>query len=161
MKPTLPTLPARHKPGGWVSSSQVERSEAGRPLCRQCRSEVAGRRRTFCSDACVHTWKLTTNAGYLRDTVFARDKGICALCAVDTKRLRKDMRKLDFAARRKFLKDWNLKEGSRKSLWDADHILPVAEGGGQCDLSNMRTLCLRCHREATSALRLRLKAVIS
>jgi 5-methylcytosine-specific restriction endonuclease McrA len=71
------------------------------------------------------------------------------------------MRKLDFAARRRFLKDWNLKERSRKSMWDADHILPVAEGGGQCDLSNMRTLCLRCHRMVTSALRLRLKTVIS
>ena len=66
------------------------------------------------------------------------------------------MRKLDYAARRRFLKEWRLREGSRKSLWDADHVVPVAEGGGQCDLSNMRTLCLRC--EATAALRVRLKA---
>jgi 5-methylcytosine-specific restriction endonuclease McrA len=68
------------------------------------------------------------------------------------------MRKLDFAARKVFLKTWGLREGSRKSLWDADHAVPVAEGGGQCDLSNMRTLCLQCHRAATAALRLRLKA---
>ncbi|WP_260473131.1 HNH endonuclease signature motif containing protein [Edaphobacter aggregans] len=47
---------------------------------------------------------------------------------------------------------------SRRSLWDADHILPVAEGGGQCDLDNIRTLCLLCHREATAQLRLRLRA---
>ena len=47
---------------------------------------------------------------------------------------------------------WKIREGSRKSLWDADHLVPVAEGGGQCDLSNMRTLCLLCHREATAAL---------
>ncbi|MGI4757517.1 MAG: helix-turn-helix domain-containing protein, partial [Janthinobacterium lividum] len=38
---------------------------------------------------------------------------------------------------------------SRRSLWDADHILPVAEGSGQCDLDNLRTLCVACHREAT------------
>jgi 5-methylcytosine-specific restriction enzyme A len=31
------------------------------------------------------------------------------------------------------------------------------EGGGQCDLSNMRTLCLLCHRRTTAALRERLK----
>jgi hypothetical protein len=68
------------------------------------------------------------------------------------------MRKLDFAARRKLLREWRLREGSRKSMWDADHVVPVAEGGGQCDLSNMRTLCIRCHREATAALRLRMKA---
>jgi len=45
---------------------------------------------------------------------------------------------------------------SRKSLWDADHILPVAEGGGECDLSNLRTLCLACHRMFTGELRKRL-----
>jgi 5-methylcytosine-specific restriction endonuclease McrA len=71
------------------------------------------------------------------------------------------MRRLDFAARRKFLKEWGLAERSRKSLWDADHIVPVAEGGGQCDLANMRTLCLKCHRQATEALRLRLRKAIS
>lgn len=152
-------LPARKKAGGWVKPSQVERGASGRPLCRWCRSEVGKGRRTFCSDSCVHEWKLRTNPGYLREKVFERDKGVCAVCAADTTQLRKDMRKLDFAARRKFLKDWKLKEGSRKSMWDADHIVPVAEGGGQCDLSNMRTLCLRCHREATSALRQRLKVI--
>jgi hypothetical protein len=35
--------------------------------------------------------------------------------------------------------------------------VPVAEGGGQCDLSNMRTLCLKCHRLHTAALRERLR----
>jgi len=106
----------------------------------------------------VHEWKLRTNPGYLREHVFARDKGVCAHCGVNTIALRRDMRKLDFAARRRFLKDWKLREGSRKSLWDADHIVPVAEGGGQCDLSNMRTLCLKCHAEATAALRSRLRS---
>jgi 5-methylcytosine-specific restriction protein A len=36
--------------------------------------------------------------------------------------------------------------------WEADHIIPVIEGGGECDLSNLRTLCLKCHREQTAAL---------
>jgi 5-methylcytosine-specific restriction endonuclease McrA len=47
---------------------------------------------------------------------------------------------------------------ARKSLWDADHIVPVAEGGGECDLSNLRTLCLKCHRVRTAELRERLRA---
>jgi 5-methylcytosine-specific restriction endonuclease McrA len=46
---------------------------------------------------------------------------------------------------------------ARRSLWDADHILPVAEGGGECDLENLRTLCLMCHREATAELRRRMR----
>jgi 5-methylcytosine-specific restriction endonuclease McrA len=105
----------------------------------------------------VHEWKLRTDPGYLREKVFERDRGVCAQCGVDTTGIRRDVRKLDYAARRRFFRDWGLREGSRKSLWDADHIVPVAEGGGQCDLTNMRTLCLRCHREATAALRQRLK----
>jgi 5-methylcytosine-specific restriction enzyme A len=147
----------RTKAGGWIKPSQVERGASGRPLCRWCGAEAPKGRRTFCSDACVHEWKLRTDPGYLREKVFERDHGVCAACSVDTMALRRDMRKLDYAARRSFLKEWRIGERSRKSLWDADHVTPVAEGGGQCDLSNMRTLCLQCHREATAALRERLK----
>jgi 5-methylcytosine-specific restriction endonuclease McrA len=100
---------------------------------------------------------LRTDPGYLREMVLARDRGVCAACGVDTIALRGDLRKLDYAARRKFLKEWGLTERSRKSLWDADHVIPVAEGGGQCDLANMRTLCLKCHQQVTAELRRRLK----
>lgn len=151
------TKPGRTKPGGWIKAAEIERSPGGRPLCRWCRAEVPVRRRTFCSEACVHEWKLRTDPGYLREKVFERDKGVCAKCGVDTKTLRGEMRKLDYAARRQFLKKWGLREGSRKSFWDADHLVPVAEGGGQCDLSNMRTLCLLCHKEETADLRKRMK----
>ena len=34
-------------------------------------------------------------------------------------------------------------------LWDADHIIPVKEGGGQCGLDNIRTLCISCHKKVT------------
>jgi 5-methylcytosine-specific restriction protein A len=130
--------------GGWVRRQ--------RQPCRWCGGAVSGRRITFCSDACVDQWKLRTDPGYLRTRVFERDGGVCAACGLDTEALRKNKRKLDYAARRQFEKEW----GVRRHLWDADHILPVAEGGGQCDLSNMRTLCLKCHRDATAALRKRL-----
>ncbi|HZP06162.1 MAG TPA: HNH endonuclease [Terracidiphilus sp.] len=61
------------------------------------------------------------------------------------------------ANRQALLQHWGLRTRSRKSLWDADHIVPVSEGGGQCDLANMRTLCLRCHRVATAELRERIR----
>ena len=143
----------RLKQGGWVKKGEIERGASGRPLCRWCRAEVPPRRRTFCSENCVHEWKLRTDPGYLRAQVFLRDRGVCAQCGLDTEVLRKDKRKLDYAARRQFEKDW----GYRRHLWDADHIVPVAEGGGECDLANMRTLCLKCHREATAALVNRLR----
>ena len=137
----------RAKPGGWVN-------ERRRGRCRWCGAEVPKGRFTFCGEPCVHQWKLRTDPGYLRAQVFARDRGVCAQCGVDTEALRKDKRKLDYAARKQFEKEW----GRRRHPWDADHVVPVAEGGGECDLSNMRTLCLRCHREATAALRERLAA---
>jgi hypothetical protein len=83
--------------------------------------------------------------------VFARDRGVCAACGLDTEALRKDKRKLDWRSRWEFEREW----GGRRNLWDADHIVPVVEGGGECDLSNMRTLCLRCHKAATSELQKR------
>jgi len=135
---------SRTKTGGWVKRE--------RGLCRWCGAAVPRGRFTFCGSACVHEWRLRTDAGYLREQVFARDRGVCAQCGIDTEALRKDKRKLDYAARKRFEKEW----GGRRHIWDADHIVPVAEGGGECDLSNMRTLCLRCHRAATAELRRRL-----
>jgi hypothetical protein len=57
--------------------------------------------------------------------------------------------------RQRLLSYWDLASYTGRSLWEADHIVPVVEGGGECDLSNLRTLCLRCHRMATLGLRLR------
>lgn len=100
----------------------------------------------------MHQWKLRTDTGYLREQVFARDGGVCALCGIDTEALRRNKRKLDYAERKRFETEW----GVRRHLWDADHVLPVSQGGGGCDLSNMRTLCLKCHGNETAALRKRL-----
>lgn len=44
------------------------------------------------------------------------------------------------------------------ALWECDHIVPVAEGGGSCGLDNLRTMCRDCHTRETKALRQRLKA---
>lgn len=51
-------------------------------------------------------------------------------------------------------RDW----GTWSHLWEADHIVPVVEGGGGCGLDGYRTLCIRCHKKATRELRARLKA---
>jgi hypothetical protein len=39
------------------------------------------------------------------------------------------------------------------TLWEADHIVAVIEGGGCCALENYRTLCIPCHRAQTRILR--------
>ena len=145
------TLP-RTLPGGRAKRQQLPTGPNGLPLCRWCELEIlAKRRRTFCSDYCVHQWRLRTDPGYLRDQVFARDHGICHLCQADTVAIYAALKRARGNARIAGLSLYGMKSiTSRRSLWDADHILPVAEGGGQCDLDNLRTLCLPCHREVTA-----------
>ena len=46
--------------------------------------------------------------------------------------------------------------GKIPHLWEADHTIPVCEGGGGCGLDGYRTLCICCHKEVTKALRTRL-----
>jgi hypothetical protein len=149
----------RTLPGGRTTRHALAKGPHGLPLCRWCDLEIiAKRRRTFCSDYCVHQWRMRTDPGYLRDQVFARDRGICYLCHIDTIAAYAALKRSRGAARTAGLSLYGMKTiSSRRSLWDADHILPVAEGGGQCDLDNLRTLCLLCHREATRSLRARLR----
>jgi 5-methylcytosine-specific restriction endonuclease McrA len=151
-------LPPRTLPGGRTTRHALPRGPNGLPLCRWCELEVlAKRRRTFCSDYCVHQWRLRTDPGYLRDQVFSRDRGFCALCQADTVAIYAALKRARGPARAAGLSLYGMKSiTSRRSLWDADHIRPVAEGGGQCDLDNLRTLCIPCHREVTAQLRLRL-----
>jgi 5-methylcytosine-specific restriction enzyme A len=37
-----------------------------------------------------------------------------------------------------------------------DHVVPVVEGGGECGLDGLRTLCVPCHRKVTLDLLWRL-----
>ena len=147
------TLPEAGRAGA------AERGAGGRPLCRWCRLEIlAARRRSFCSEFCVHQWRLRSDPGYLREQVYARARGVCALCAMDTVAAMGELKRSRGRQRTELLAMWGLASvRARRSLWDADHIRPVAEGGGQCDLENLRTLCLPCHREVTAELRRRLR----
>jgi 5-methylcytosine-specific restriction protein A len=147
----LSGMPSRAMPGGAADRVQLPKGPNGRFLCRWCNLEVPSGRQTFCSDWCVEEWKLRSNPGHLRERVLERDRGVCAQCGVDCIAEFHRIRKLRGAARLRAATEWRL--GSRKSLWDADHITPVVYGGGECDLSNMQTLCLKCHRARTAQLR--------
>jgi 5-methylcytosine-specific restriction enzyme A len=144
-------------PGGWIDRKNVPRGPNGRGLCRWCSLEVPKRRFTFCSEYCVHEWKLRSQPAYLREEVFRRDRGVCASCGVDTIAALRRLKRSRGLNRAVLLRHWACGKRMRKSLWDADHILPVVEGGGECDLENIRTLCLLCHRVATRRLRERLR----
>ncbi len=125
---------------------------AGRPLCTWCEAEVAARRRVWCSDACANAyWDSATWRG-LRSAVAKRDRGVCRVCQVDCRALRRAYAALPPKSRAAFAKRYDVpKRRLRKTWWDADHIVPIAEGGRN-DLANLRTLCIRCHKAETRAL---------
>jgi 5-methylcytosine-specific restriction endonuclease McrA len=116
-------------------------------------------RRTFCGDACVETWKLKTDPSFLRSRVWKRDKGRCTQCGLKCKDLEKGLALLrDVLGRQGRSKIYGeirkaLRIQSRHTLWDADHIRAVVDGGGECGLDNMQTLCLWCHRDKTATMR--------
>lgn len=156
------------------------RGPLGRFCCRWCGQEVKPPRRTMCSDACVHEYRLRSNPGYLRQCVGQRDHGICAVCGLDTQalllRLRERKKAFDRHHRvhvdrrhalgivrpqgfsfHRFLERIGGKVlrgrlGSSGNLWDADHIVPVIDGGGECGLEGIRSLCLWCHQRVTAEL---------
>lgn len=116
----------------------TKRDANGKPICKVCGKSLPPRRRAYCSDEC---WCRNTPS-IMRDQVFARDRGICALCGLDTAKLT-----------RKYL--------GNSHYWEADHIVPVSEGGGLCGLEGYRTLCKgvgtnNCHGKVSGELRKRL-----
>lgn len=139
--------------------NKLKFAKSGRALCRFCEKEVRPPKRTFCSAECVHEWKLRKSSSYVRYCLFKRDKGVCAICGCSAfllkqegKRMLKDGKKQEYFA---FAKSLDM-PARRKSWWDADHIVPVSEGGGLCGLENYRTLCVPCHKKVTKVLQRRL-----
>lgn len=89
----------------------------------------------------------------MRRKVFERDRGVCAQCGIDTEYFRRQLPNGDYKAAAEFAKQYGVPAGRvRTDWWDADHRVPVIEGGGECTLDNMRTLCIPCHKKETAAL---------
>lgn len=59
----------------------------GSRRCKWCAGPVVKPRLTFCSDDCVHEWKLRVSGSYVRFHVYKRDRGVCACCRIDTDRM--------------------------------------------------------------------------
>ncbi len=130
--------------GVWASPTPL--GPNGERLCRNCHGPMPeDKRKHNCSPKCVEEWRFKTSPQIMRHRVFDRDQGICAECGHDT------------------LKEWMEKYSITKihaprGEWQADHIIPVIEGGGECGLENYRTLCIPCHQKVTKELAGRLAA---
>jgi 5-methylcytosine-specific restriction protein A len=126
----------------------------------------------WCSRECFEDVALRCGLIKAPTLVYRRDHGVCAKCGADAgtaMRVLERIRQVDRwdfsesytenhertasarAAAFLILDAWGVFEETR-SLWDADHIIPVVEGGGGCGLGNYRTLCVSCHRGETTQL---------
>ena len=143
--------------GKLIDANLLAKTQDGLTCCRWCNKGVMPPRRTLCSKECAHEIRLRTDGNYLRSCVYNRDKGICAICNIDTKKIVKTALSLNLFERNEYLQSLNIslkrKIYIRKfggSLWDADHIIQVRDGGGCCGLDNIRTLCISCHKIITA-----------
>lgn len=140
-----------------ISASDLRRALARpRRTCTWCGVEVAGRRLHWCGQACVEGFRSRCDPAQVRRLVYRRDQGICYACSLDTEAARRRLRDAS-----DFYRVFGRHERSRELLfassrltppWQADHIVPVVEGGGLCGLENYRTLCLACHKRESAAL---------
>lgn len=135
--------------------------------CRGCGGPIGKGRRSWCgSQACIDRANIISSPSSARWHVQQRDKGICANCGFDAlqaERIRErffelryrdaEMYRLFHDIIRLLHKAWGVSTWVEHAhLWEADHVTPVVEGGGECGLENYRTLCVPCHRDETKAL---------
>jgi hypothetical protein len=136
-------------------------------LCRNCGQNVKrfdSRKQTFCCNECVKEWKIKSDPVYARRLVLKRDKGICTCCGRDTLEIQKQIEIIrtrygtgstaDYIEQLFFEQQGLDPMLHRKTFYDADHIKPVSQGGGECGLEGLRLLCLWCHAKATHNLKL-------
>lgn len=241
--------------GAWTPTAPdgSNRGPNGRRYCKSCAAysgeyvEIPADRQVFCSTACWHHYAERNDPRYIREKVWRRDKGVCAICGLDTAgfaaaieagriahlRIQQDDIARGYvyyphlpASQNTWLKwlgvkalggqytnvwipppfgvnllalpreealprryeqgayclvgdlaasdAWRAFQGTTRQTprgprtvleclgfprssrdapwWDADHIVPVVEGGGECGLENYRTLCKPCHKRETAAL---------
>lgn len=132
--------------------------------CTWCDAVLPKGKTRWCSQQCVEDF-LIRNGRRAAWMVEQRDKGVCAACGLDTLKLKHRIMGMRYRAL-----GYRTKSGKKRPYswsrvqrlmrkhnlpyqpFEADHILPVVEGGGLCGLDNYRTLCIPCHKKETKAL---------
>ncbi|KAF7806233.1 DNA annealing helicase and endonuclease ZRANB3 [Senna tora] len=157
---------------GWTSTDE--------PLCKLCQKRCMGNNAKtpdffedlFCNLVCYEEYRIRTSNKFLRQArtfiilkeLFEIEHGVCSNCHLDCHKLVEHIKPLSLARRREYVEKVAPKVAMRKNMleklvndptegnaWHADHIVPVYQGGGECRLENMRTLCVACHYDVTSA----------
>lgn len=144
--------------------SADKRGPNGRRLCAWCGTEVKPPKIRWCSQKCVDEAWLRKSSSFMRWKVEERDRGVCSRCRLDTRALLEAAKKLAVVWQKRTTKGYYFAEIvvsekrilDRGHLWEAHHKIAVVEGGGECGLDGMETLCIWCHTTETAELQRRL-----
>lgn len=150
--------------------------------CRNCGNTIpAGSGRwSSCSQPCADFIQFCVFTSHQRHLVAKRDRGVCAICGTDTRKVERILRWLrkragsyPYGVSTVFAAEvWRwatkiLTDGDGTG-WDMDHIKPVSEGGGVDKnktvaqmMLNLRTLCKGCHKQETRLLHIRLSGKLN
>lgn len=137
-------------PGRTRYTSLYSRFEGrfGPRRCGLCGAPLPPRRQKWCSDRCVnfigqlgHDWNRT------RGLVIRRDKWTCKRCGRRDRKLSPEWVSTDVDY------IWQGKPVYKRIdlPWVVDHIIPIALGGPEFDLTNLQLLCPQCNSEKTGA----------
>ena len=134
-------------------AAPLVRGPDGRQRCRWCHGPVPKGRISWCGRECVDDACIRTGRD-VESLVRARDRGVCAICGLDTLALERAIREPLKNVRDRGLVSSHLRlPTGRNRWWEADHIVGVLEGGGCCGLAGYRTLCHWCHLDRTARQR--------
>jgi len=128
--------------------------ETGKCLCG-CGRGLTGRRWRWATDECQHKATLAFrvirgDSSAVRQGLRERNNGFCDGCGEQVEVLASRWPKREFV---------EVEVIEELKPWQGHHLIPVAEGGGGCDLSGYETLCKRCHDAETRNLYQRLTLV--
>ena len=171
-QPAATTSTLRFAPQS-AQPKQASRDAQGAPLCAECSKPFPAAMaddygQVYCSDDCRKAAAVRSKPGAARKELYSIEQGVCQACGLDAHALFERIKALEPSARLDALLATRfntlgnrcqsmLAEPNEGMFWQGDHIKPVAEGGGESDMSNYRTLCTPCHEEATRGLRQRLQ----
>lgn len=137
--------------------------------CTWCGTHVPKNRRLWCSSACVAEYFARQPSTCSR-VAYIRDRGICQLCGIDANRILSllmrlhsgppgvlsgylhHLQQLGFFSKHPRVACNGFALLQSLQLMQADHIIPVCEGGGLCTVDNYRTVCVPCHKRITREL---------
>ncbi|KAL6580219.1 hypothetical protein OROMI_008243 [Orobanche minor] len=144
------------------------------PLCKLCQTPCKGNNEKvpqyfedlLCNLDCFEEYRSRTSNRFIREEIFKIERGICTNCKLKCHQLVKDLKLLSIEKRQEYIRKvaptiakrhcTSLCMTRQKAMLGMQTTLYLrikGEGSpGECKLENMRTLCVACHADVTTAV---------